>query len=101
MIESVQNAQKTGISSRFQALLEKASRRQCDGAVGVVRDVIGLCVTIHGLEGFVSIGDRIAIRTRLGNEIQSEVVGFHNAHARVMAFGTLRELVRGVRLPFP
>lgn len=85
----------------LQTLLEKAVQLNSDGALGTVQDVTGLCVTIHGLQGLVSIGDRITIHSRSGEKIQSEVVGFHNTHARVMVFGSLEGVGPGCEAHIP
>lgn len=95
MTSHLGNPQKIQGKGGLKSLLEELSSVQVDGATGVVRDVTGLCMTIHGLEGLVSIGDRINVKARSGVSIQSEVVGFHNAHARVMAFGSLEGIGPG------
>ena len=89
MTSHLGNPQKIQGKGGLKSLLEKLSSMHVDGATGVVRDVTGLCMTIHGLEGLVSIGDRINVKARSGVSIQSEVVGFPNAHARATDFGVL------------
>ncbi|WP_429955581.1 flagellar protein export ATPase FliI [Gluconobacter japonicus] len=97
----MEKQQKHSSPSFLEKLLEKVANLQPDSAVGTVQDVTGLCVTIRGLEGLVSIGDRIAIHARSGNTIQSEVVGFHDAQARVMAFGSLEGIGPGCQARIP
>lgn len=101
MTKPAYDQRKKAISGHLKGLLDHIGRLQPDGALGTVQDVTGLCVTIHGLDGLVSIGDRIAIRSRSGSIIQSEVVGFHNAHARVMVFGSLEGIGPGCEARIP
>ncbi|MBS1030220.1 flagellar protein export ATPase FliI [Gluconobacter cerinus] len=101
MTSHLGNPQKIQGKGGLKSLLEELSSLHVDGATGVVRDVTGLCMTIHGLEGLVSIGDRINVKARSGVSIQSEVVGFHNAHARVMAFGSLEGIGPGCEARIP
>lgn len=101
MPEATKKQQKHSSPSFLEKLLEKMANLQPDGAVGTVQDVTGLCVTIRGLEGLVSIGDQIAIHARSGSTIQSEVVGFHEAQARVMAFGSLEGIGPGCEAQIP
>ena len=76
-------------STIYDEFLRVVSSVAVDGAIGSVQDVNGLCMTVCGLDGLLSIGDRIADSTRSGKFIQSEVVGFEGGRARVMAFGPL------------
>ncbi|QDH24305.1 flagellar protein export ATPase FliI [Neokomagataea tanensis] len=68
---------------------ERISGLYPDRVVGTVRDVSGLCMSIQGLESFLSIGDRLTVTARSGEKIQSEVVGFRDGLAQTMAFGGL------------
>ncbi|QDH17298.1 flagellar protein export ATPase FliI [Swingsia samuiensis] len=64
-------------------------------AFGVVHNVRGLCLTIRGLERIISIGDRVTIKSRNNDYIQSEVVSFDNDQATVMVFGSLEGIGPG------
>jgi flagellum-specific ATP synthase len=56
---------------------------------GRVVGIAGLVAQIDGLNGLVSVGDRIALQGRAAMPIETEVVGFRDNHAQVMPFGPL------------
>ncbi|EHH69078.1 flagellar protein export ATPase FliI [Gluconobacter morbifer] len=85
------------IFPEFSAIYEWLETVELIGACGTVKDVTGLCVTVAGLNGLVSMGDRIRLEARDGRSIQSEVVGFYQSQARVMAFGSLEGIGPGCR----
>jgi len=62
---------------------------------GFVQDVSGLFVSIRGLEGILSVGDRVALTRVEGMEILAEVVGFRDTLAQAMVFGDLDGLGPG------
>ncbi|WP_408873831.1 flagellar protein export ATPase FliI [Gluconobacter roseus] len=87
--------------SKYDRLLAALSDMTCTWVTGSVKDVVGLCVTVIGLEGFVTIGDRVAIRSRNGRSVQSEVVGFQGDMARLMSFGSLEGIGPGCEAKVP
>lgn len=85
----------------YDRLLERLSNLTCDWVLGSVKDVIGLCLTVIGLEGFIAIGDRVAVKARDGRIVQSEVVGFQGDVARLMSFGSLDGIGPGCEARIP
>ena len=85
----------------YDRLLERLSNLTCDWVLGSVKDVIGLCLTVIGLEGFIAIGDRVAVKARDGRIVQSEVVGFQDDVARLMSFGSLDGIGPGCEARIP
>ncbi|NHN88443.1 flagellar protein export ATPase FliI [Acetobacter conturbans] len=61
----------------------------------------GLAVTIAGLGGLASVGDRVSLMRRNGDSIPAEIIGFSGEHARAMAFGNLDGLASGSDVRFP
>jgi flagellum-specific ATP synthase len=57
--------------------------------VGRVSGIAGLALELEGTTGHLSIGDRVWITSRDGQNIQAETVGFHNGLTRAMTFGAL------------
>jgi flagellum-specific ATP synthase len=57
--------------------------------VGRVSGIAGLALELEGTTGHLSIGDRVWITARDGQNIQAETVGFHNGLTRAMTFGAL------------
>lgn len=72
--------------------MRSASSTRIQGLVG---GVSGLVVDIDGLNGLTSIGDRITLPGRDGNPIEAEIVGFRQARAQAMPFGTLEGIGPG------
>ena len=64
------------------ALAEKAVHR----IEGRVCSVSGLLVELEGLSSPVSVGDRLAIRTRGQSDIPVEILGFRDGRVRAAAF---------------
>jgi flagellum-specific ATP synthase len=67
---------------------------------GRVVGLSGLVVDIDGLSSHVSVGDRLLLETRDGQEIPAEVVGFRQGFAQVMPFGALDRLGPGSTVLF-
>ena len=67
---------------------------------GRVVGLSGLVVDIDGLSSHVSVGDRLSLETRDGQEIPAEVVGFRQGFAQVMPFGALDRLGPGSTVLF-
>jgi flagellum-specific ATP synthase len=57
--------------------------------VGRVAGITGLALELEGTIGHLSIGDRVWITAKNGQNIQAETVGFHNGRTRAMTFGAL------------
>ncbi|MBS1090222.1 flagellar protein export ATPase FliI [Gluconobacter sp. Dm-74] len=87
--------------SDYAKLLEMLTNFTCDWVEGSVKDVVGLCMTVIGLDGFITIGDRVAVKARDGRIVQSEVVGFQGDVARLMSFGTLDGIGPGCEARIP
>ncbi|MBM3554652.1 MAG: flagellum-specific ATP synthase FliI, partial [Alphaproteobacteria bacterium] len=56
---------------------------------GRVHAVQGLLVEVAGIERAVSIGSRMVLEARGDKRIPSEVVGFREGRALLMAYGSL------------
>ena len=54
---------------------------------GRVRALSGLSVEIGGLNGLVSVGDRILLTRRDGRQTQAEIIAFQEGTARALLFG--------------
>ena len=67
---------------------------------GRVVGLSGLVVDIDGLSSHVSVGDRLLLETRDGQEIPAEVVGFRQGFAQVMPFAALDRLGPGSTVLF-
>ena len=53
---------------------------------GRVAGVAGLAVEVGGLSQHLSVGDRIALRSRAGRDVPAEIVGFHGGLAQAMTY---------------
>ncbi len=62
---------------------------------GSVVGVAGLAVDVGGLSNHLSVGDRIALRSRAGANIPAEIVGFHDGIAQAMTYGSAEGLGPG------
>lgn len=67
---------------------------------GRIAGLSGLVVDIDGLSGHVSVGDRLLLAARHGQEIPAEVVGFRHGLAQAMPFGSLDGLGPGIAALF-
>ncbi|MBR0559324.1 flagellar protein export ATPase FliI [Neokomagataea anthophila] len=85
----------------FHEVLEGISTLHPDRAIGHVKNISGLCMSVQGVESLLSIGDRLTVKARSGEEIQSEVVGFSDGQARTMAFGALDGIGPGCEARLP
>ena len=56
---------------------------------GKVTGVSGLALDIAGLSAQLSVGDRVTLTARTGQDVMAEIVGFRGQVAQAMAFGTL------------
>jgi len=74
-----------------RAEIAAARMRSCQTAriQGRVGGISGLIVDIDGLNGLVSIGDRIALLGRDDRPLEAEIVGFRDNRAQAMPFGAL------------
>jgi flagellum-specific ATP synthase len=54
---------------------------------GRVAGVAGLAVEVGGLSHHLSVGDRIALRSRGGEDVPAEIVGFRGGLAQAMTYG--------------
>lgn len=78
---------------------EMTLTERCDAAIaamheiapayleGRITGVSGLMVELEGLAAHASVGDRVTLQARTGQEIVSEIVGFRGGTAQVMTFG--------------
>lgn len=55
---------------------------------GQVAGISGLMVEVGGLSLHASVGDRISLRSRAGQNVVSEIVGFHAGAAQAMTFSS-------------
>ncbi|GBR06129.1 flagellum-specific ATP synthase [Acetobacter oeni] len=58
-------------------------------------------MTVSGLGGLASVGDRITLLRRDRTEIPAEIIGFSGVTARAMAFGSLDGIGSGSEARFP
>jgi flagellum-specific ATP synthase len=57
--------------------------------VGQVSGISGLALDLVGFGGHLSVGDRVWIAARSGEQVPAEAVGFHEGVTRAMTFGPL------------
>jgi flagellum-specific ATP synthase len=62
---------------------------------GRIAGVSGLAVEVGGLSHHLSVGDRIALRSRDGRPVAAEIVGFRGGLAQAMTFGPAEGLGPG------
>ena len=62
---------------------------------GRVGGVSGLAVEVGGLSHHLSVGDRIALRSRHGHDVPAEIVGFRGGLAQAMTYGPAEGLGLG------
>jgi flagellum-specific ATP synthase len=62
---------------------------------GRVAGVSGLAVEVGGLSHHLSVGDRIALRSRHGHDVPAEIVGFRGGLAQAMTYGPAEGLGPG------
>lgn len=81
-------------------LIEVQAFSPCD-IIGNVHEISGLCVSVRGLNAFVTIGDRVTLNPSGGEPVRAEVVGFKDDEARLMTFSTLDGVGPGTEAVFP
>ena len=57
--------------------------------VGQVSGISGLALDLVGFGGHLSVGDRVWITSRSGEQVPAEAIGFHEGVTRAMTFGVL------------
>ena len=65
---------------------------------GRVCGITGLSLNLEGVAGHLSIGDRVWITPKAGQDVQAETIGFHDGLTRAMAFGALDGIGPGARV---
>jgi len=65
---------------------------------GQVTDVVGMRIEVSGVHGALSVGDHCEIFTRKDRRVKCEVVGFSNARALLMPFGSVDGVGMGCRV---
>lgn len=78
-------------------ILNDLDRLPEQSVYGRVTAIVGLLVEVQGVEGELSIGDHCTLIGRGDREVLCEVVGFKNARAQLMPFGTLDGIGLGSR----
>ncbi len=79
----------TLLADRLMALESALDDNEAIHLSGRVVGASGLAVEIAGISRHVSLGDRVALLGRNGQEVAAEIVSFRNGLARAMAFGDL------------
>ncbi len=82
------------IESALESLVADIDAMDAVEVFGRVKTVQGLLVEVIGPVRELRVGGRVAIETRLGNNLMCEIAGFENDHALCLPFGPLE----GVRL---
>src|SRR4051812_44671197 len=83
------------LTSRVDACKARLKRVQPARISGTVTNLLGLVVEVEGLTGLAAVGDRLELHTRDQRRILAEVIGFHDAGLRAMAYGSLDGLSHG------
>jgi flagellum-specific ATP synthase len=65
---------------------------------GQVSGVSGLALDLVGFGGHLSVGDRVWIRSKSGEAVPAEAIGFHGGVTRAMVFGDLDGSGPGARV---
>ena len=65
---------------------------------GRVSAITGLALDLEGVDGHLSVGDRVWITPRTGRAVQAEAVGFQNGLTRAMTFGILDGIGPGAKV---
>ncbi len=65
---------------------------------GQVTDVVGLLIEVGGVQGSLAVGDHCDIIVRDDRRITCEVIGFSNARALLMPFGSTDGIGMGCRV---
>jgi flagellum-specific ATP synthase len=81
----------------MQGIIREISRIPDVRFHGRVTAVQGLLVEVAGIERHVSIGSRMILQSRDARNIPSEVVGFREGRALLMAFGALEGVGLGCK----
>src|ERR1700729_237710 len=85
------------LTDRVDACKARLRRVQPARISGTVTNLLGLVVEVEGLTGLAAVGDRLELCTRDQRPILAEVIGFHDAALRAMAYGALDGLAHGSR----
>jgi flagellum-specific ATP synthase len=85
------------LTERVDACKARLRRTQIAYISGTVTNLLGLVVEVEGLTGLAAVGDRLALHTRDGRVIPSEVIGFRNSGLQAMAYGSLDGLAHGAK----
>ena len=80
----------TPLHDRFDLIMAGLADLAAVRVNGRVADVSGLAVDVAGLSNHLSIGDLVELRSRSGNLIPAEIVGFRNGHAQAMTFAAAK-----------
>ena len=78
---------RTPLAQRGAAALAALHDIPADRLEGRVAGVAGLAVDVGGLSHHLSVGDRIALRSRTGRDVPAEIIGFRNGLAQAMTYG--------------
>ncbi|MCQ8239246.1 flagellar protein export ATPase FliI [Acetobacteraceae bacterium KSS12] len=68
---------------------------------GCVSGVSGLGLRIDGFAGLASIGDRVTLRNRMGEDVPAEIISFHNHNVQAMVYGPTEGFGAGARAYMP
>ncbi len=73
----------------MEAITGDINRLNSTRYYGKVNSILGMLVEIGGIEGHLSVGDRVYLQARGNKMIACEIVGFKNERALAMAFHDL------------
>jgi flagellum-specific ATP synthase len=88
---------RTGVAKRVadsRATIERLAAFRLEGRVA---GLSGLAIDVAGVAEHLTVGDRLMLRPRDGQEVAAEIVGFRGRVAQAMPFGPLEGLGPGSR----
>ncbi len=85
-------------ADRFEAARSALGKLRSHEVAGRLCGVTGLSLELEGVADHLSVGDRVWITPKAGQDVQAEAIGFHGGLTRAMAFGALDGIGPGARV---